>query len=233
MYILAEVATAVYATDQLDEPLDASETGVDVDDGSKFLIGTPIKVDAEQMLITAIASNTLTVTRGYGTTTAETHLDNATVRGLAIVDYSAYVSAGEIFSIDFTNGKGNAGGWNADKDGSGLILPDHAVLFCRSASVAGGTNHTIRVRAQIGASHDDCLTALASAVAFTTGGDTLSTTRGQLLAVKGFADDQPTPAGLLQRIFAYISHDRTSGTTELGYQLACDGIPPSGRGPAW
>ena len=69
--------THVHQT-QLDEAVDASETGIDVDDGDEIAIGDILQVqnDAELMLVTAIASDTLTVTRGYGGTTAETHSDN-------------------------------------------------------------------------------------------------------------------------------------------------------------
>ena len=50
-------------TDQLNEALDATETGVDVDDGSKFANGDYILVDQEIMKVTGVSSNTLTVTR--------------------------------------------------------------------------------------------------------------------------------------------------------------------------
>ena len=77
-------------TDQLNEALDATETGVDVDDGSKFANGDYILVDQEIMKVTGVSSNTLTVTRDLttneGTTTvsagshdATTHADNTTV----------------------------------------------------------------------------------------------------------------------------------------------------------
>ena len=77
-------------TDQLNEALDATETGVDVDDGSKFANGDYILVDQEVMKVTGVSSNTLTVTRDLttneGTTTVSagshdgtTHSDNATV----------------------------------------------------------------------------------------------------------------------------------------------------------
>jgi len=70
-------------TDQLAEALDASETAVDVDDGTKFKIGTLFKCNernkTEVMRVTAISSNTLTVERGYGSTSGETHADNAEI----------------------------------------------------------------------------------------------------------------------------------------------------------
>tara|TARA_R110000824_G_scaffold393933_1_gene593399 strand:+ start:17 stop:2527 length:2511 start_codon:yes stop_codon:yes gene_type:complete len=63
----------------LNEALDNSETAIDVDSGSVFVVGDTIRVDNEQMLITAISTNTLTVTRAYLSTSAVTHLDNAPV----------------------------------------------------------------------------------------------------------------------------------------------------------
>lgn len=63
----------------LNEALDSSETGVDVDNGSLFVIGDVIQVEAEQMQVTDISTNTLTVTRGYNSTIAATHADNTEV----------------------------------------------------------------------------------------------------------------------------------------------------------
>ena len=67
---------------QLDEALDTSETGVDVDEGaegSAFDVGDVIAIDSEFMLVQSISSNTLTVVRGYQSTTAATHNDNTTI----------------------------------------------------------------------------------------------------------------------------------------------------------
>ena len=63
----------------LAEALNNSETGVDVDDGSVFVVNDAIRVDNEEMLITNISSNTLTVTRGQNGTSAATHNDNAAI----------------------------------------------------------------------------------------------------------------------------------------------------------
>ena len=54
-------------------------TSVPVDDGTVFVIGDNIKIDSEWMLVTDIASNTLTVERGKSDSTAATHSDAATV----------------------------------------------------------------------------------------------------------------------------------------------------------
>ena len=63
----------------LNEALDASETAIDVDSGSVFAIGNRVQVDNEQMDITNIVSNTLTVTRGANSTTAAIHADNTPI----------------------------------------------------------------------------------------------------------------------------------------------------------
>jgi hypothetical protein len=63
----------------LDEALDTSETGVDVDDGSLFAIGNIILIDSEQMKITGISTDTLTVTRAYNGTTAAAHTSGAVI----------------------------------------------------------------------------------------------------------------------------------------------------------
>lgn len=71
------------------EALDASETGVDVGDGTAFEVGQTILVESEQMFVTAISSNTLTVVRGVNGTTAATH---ATARDIYIYQYPAEIT---------------------------------------------------------------------------------------------------------------------------------------------
>lgn len=70
------------------EVLDATETGVDVDAGTDFAIGQTILIDSEQMYITGIATNTLTVERGVNGTTAATHV---TASAIAIIQYPSPV----------------------------------------------------------------------------------------------------------------------------------------------
>lgn len=67
------------ASDALNEALDGSETAVDVDNGAYFSANQIIMVDDELMLVTSISTNTLTVVRGYGSSSAATHTDNKPV----------------------------------------------------------------------------------------------------------------------------------------------------------
>ena len=64
---------------------DDAAAAIKVADGSKFVVGQVIAVDGsdEAMLVTAVAGNDLTVTRGYGGSTAEAIADKATVRIIA------------------------------------------------------------------------------------------------------------------------------------------------------
>lgn len=71
------------------EVLDATETGVDVVDGTALAVGQTILVESEQMYITAISSNTLTVERGVNGTTAATH---ATAKDVYIYQYPRRVA---------------------------------------------------------------------------------------------------------------------------------------------
>ena len=70
---------------QAAEAMDASETGLDVDPGQgvRFRIGTLLKFNeqgkTEVMRVTAISTDTLTVERGHGSTSGETHADNAEI----------------------------------------------------------------------------------------------------------------------------------------------------------
>jgi len=63
----------------LAEALDSTETAIDVDSGTHFAIGQTILIESEQMLITSIATNTLTVARPLNGTTAATHADDTPV----------------------------------------------------------------------------------------------------------------------------------------------------------
>ena len=74
--------TVSYADSETDlnEALDISETGVDVDDGTKFAADEIIKIDNEYMYIDSISTNTLTVQRGYYTNyPARLHVDNSDI----------------------------------------------------------------------------------------------------------------------------------------------------------
>ena len=79
-----------------DEALDSSETGIDVEDAAIFNVNDLIQVDSEIMLVTALdsssAQETLTVTRGYFSTTAASH-DTASdiLRPLADTTYDYVV----------------------------------------------------------------------------------------------------------------------------------------------
>lgn len=68
----------------LNESLDISETGINVDDGTKFSIGNIIQIDTEFMYVSDVVGNTLTVTRGYYTSPTDgykpmTHVDNSDI----------------------------------------------------------------------------------------------------------------------------------------------------------
>lgn len=64
----------------VDEALDGSETGVDVaaGTGQYFQPGTVFKVDDEKMWVSSVSTDTLTVIRGWGGSTATTHNSGAT-----------------------------------------------------------------------------------------------------------------------------------------------------------
>ena len=57
----------------LAEDLDATETAIDVTSASNLRNNDVIKINNEQMLISSISSNTLTVVRGHNSTTKTTH----------------------------------------------------------------------------------------------------------------------------------------------------------------
>jgi len=67
-------------TTTIAEDLDASETGVDVASATGISTSDVIDVGGELMLVSGISSNTLTVTRGHGGTTAAVHSSGELVR---------------------------------------------------------------------------------------------------------------------------------------------------------
>lgn len=73
----ATVATGVL----LDEAADITDATLTftVDDGTIFAINDLIQMDDEVMLVTGISTNDLTVSRGYFSTAAILHLDNAPI----------------------------------------------------------------------------------------------------------------------------------------------------------
>ena len=57
----------------------ATDTTLTVTDGSKFAVGQTVLIDSEQLYITAISTNDLTVTRGVNGTTGAVHADGTDI----------------------------------------------------------------------------------------------------------------------------------------------------------
>lgn len=79
---------------------DTTGTSVTVTAGTDFAIGQTIVIDSEQMLITGISSNTLTVARGLNGTTAATHsaVTVYILRWPAAVERAALINAARIWT---------------------------------------------------------------------------------------------------------------------------------------
>ena len=76
----SKVVSVVDSETDLNEALDNSETGIDVDDGTKFSAADIIRIDNEYMYIDSISTNTLTVQRGYyASYPGATHNDNTDI----------------------------------------------------------------------------------------------------------------------------------------------------------
>lgn len=86
---------------RLAEALDASETGVDVDDGTAFRAGDIILVDSERMSVSSISGNTLTVVRGVIGSTAATHSDNAWVK-ILFQKQNEHGTSGTPIGVDYS-----------------------------------------------------------------------------------------------------------------------------------
>ena len=88
-------------TDLNDASMTTSKTSVAVDDGTQFAIGQTVMIGSEQMLITNISANNLTVTRAINGTTAAAHADNSDVYNLrwpASVERAALIQAARIWT---------------------------------------------------------------------------------------------------------------------------------------
>ena len=111
-------------TDQLNEALDATETGVDVDTGSKFAANDYILVGQEIMKVSSVSTNTLTVIRGLSNLTDTTSVsavgshDNTTHADNAVVTILLDVSSG----LSFTN-------WNEGAVTSSTVLESRYWVF--------------------------------------------------------------------------------------------------------
>lgn len=120
-------------TNTLNEALDNSETAIDVDDGSVFTDDVSvIMVDAEQMLVTNIATNTLTVTRGYNGTSKVVHSENAQIYVVtelsptATVDWTNFVGVPTCVIKTLYNYGDDSGNfsWNARINGFKIYMKD-------------------------------------------------------------------------------------------------------------
>ena len=100
---IRDVLTAAIAT--------AGATSCAVMNGSWFAINDVITIDNEQMLVTNVVSNTLTITRGYNSTTAATHSANIAVYGPTWSEVAATPAARQYWP-DYGTGADNDDNWN-------------------------------------------------------------------------------------------------------------------------
>ncbi len=90
----------------------ATDLTLTVSDGTQFSAGETILIDSEQMYITAVSINDLTVQRGVNGTTAATHADASPInryRYLAAVAEACLMQSGRLFkraSAGFANDLG-------------------------------------------------------------------------------------------------------------------------------
>ena len=96
LHRFSNVGYFVDSTANLAETLNATDTGVDVSDASQVSAGQIIKIDDEEMEISSISSNTLTVVRGVNHTTAASHTNGTDVYEMAdpLVNGGNYYNAG-------------------------------------------------------------------------------------------------------------------------------------------
>ena len=136
---------------QLDEPLDASETAIDVDDATVFDIGDRIMVGSEEMLVTAVviaAQDQLTVTRGVNGTAAASADNNAAISRLAAGPPMVSNFLG-VATIDFTLPGGISGDENVWKRGDVVSVCSRGIVAVE-AETAVSVGDQVTVNADTG-----------------------------------------------------------------------------------
>ncbi len=131
------------AKTQLAAALNDSATTIAVDDASVFKAGNAVMVDTEEMLITSISGNTLTIYRGessesgYNGTTRASHSDDEYIsRSHVFVTSKAGVVKIKISDPDI-NGGLDIAGTNSNDNYS--LHEKHMVFFRRKKTVTGET----------------------------------------------------------------------------------------------
>ena len=115
---------ATVVTDQLNEALDATETGVDVDDGSVFAANDYILVDQEIMKVSSVSSNTLTVIRGLSNLT-----DTTSVSAVGSHDNVAHTDNSVVtILLDVSSGL-NFSAWNEASSTSATVIESRYWVF--------------------------------------------------------------------------------------------------------
>jgi hypothetical protein len=110
------------STSRLAESISSEATSFDVLSGSQFVQYQTITIDSEQMQVTNISTNTLTVTRGFNGTNAVPHAGNAVVYG-NITSYHHNALREEIQAIETALGANlsNVSGAGTDSVGTDEI----------------------------------------------------------------------------------------------------------------
>ena len=74
---------------------------ITVDDGGQLHVGQTIQIETEQMLVTSVSSNSVSVTRGLNGTTPNSHQDGASIgilRWPPSVERAALIQASRIWT---------------------------------------------------------------------------------------------------------------------------------------
>ncbi len=100
-YSVTPRATKDYTGDvltNLTEDIDATTTTINVTDGTALTVKTYIDVDDEEMYVTKITSNKITVERGKDGRTAAAHVNGSEIKGITAAD-DALIEMGDDFGF--------------------------------------------------------------------------------------------------------------------------------------
>ena len=104
------------STSLANEAMDNSEVVFDVDDGDDFTAGDVILVNSELMYISSIATDALTVIRGYGTSVAVAHDNNSIIYKVGTpANHTASTSKNPLIRLDVNNLPFKISGVNIDQ----------------------------------------------------------------------------------------------------------------------
>ena len=194
------------------------------------LVGDWIQIDSEVMKVTAVSTNTLTITRGQLGTTAATHLINATVTNISNVSTTDWVTAssttitsataffsanlvGNIVYVAGGTGSITAGWYQVTAAGTSVALT--TITVDRSTGLSVGTGATGNIGGALGSPGQAGANAVANNGCYIESGTTYSITSATANISGGCVSWPASTGGNEGYIIGYQTTRGDNGTKPL------------------